>query len=203
MTTTLRLLIDAIASCDDETIDRLLDDSPALAREALGHGATRQDPGAHFIEALQCYAYEGDTALHFAAAAYRVDLVRRLIERGVEVGARNRMGDTPLHHVAVGDPASPRWQPEAQAETIAALIAAGADPNAVDRNGTAPLHRAVRTRCAAAVRALLAGGADPNLVTKNGSTAARLAEVSSGRSGGGSLEAKAQQAEIQRLLGVQ
>jgi ankyrin repeat protein len=88
----------------------------------------------------------------------------------------------------------------AQAATIALLIEAGADPNATNKNGAAPLHRAVRTRCAAAVEALLAGRADPRLKNKSGSVPMGLAERTTGRGGSGSPEAKAQQEEIVRLL---
>jgi len=73
-------------------------------------------------------------------------------------------------------------------------------PDAIDISGVTPLHRAVRTRSAAAVKALLDRGADPNRKTKNGSTALRLAAVTSGRSGSGSTEAKAQQQRILRVL---
>ena len=58
---------------------------------------------------------------------------------------------------------------------IAELIRASADPNAVDKSGVAPLHRAVRNRCAAAVRALVDGGADPRAPNGNGSTPMLLA----------------------------
>jgi hypothetical protein len=66
--------------------------------------------------------------------------------------------------------------------------------------GVTPLHRAVRNRCAAAVQALLAAGADRRRKNGSGSTPAQLAKVTSGRGGTGSPEAKAQQAEILRLL---
>ena len=165
-------------------------------------GASRAEPAVHFIAPLGTYAYAGDTALHFAAVAYRPDLIARLLAAGADVGARNRRGATPLHYACVGNPQSPRWNPPAQAAAIQALTAAGADPNALDKSGATPLHRAVRTRAAAAVRALLAAGADPRLPTKNGSTPAKLAAVTSGRGGSGSAEAKAQQVEIQRLLGA-
>ena len=88
----------------------------------------------------------------------------------------------------------------AQAKTVALLIQSGADPNTKDMSGVAPLHRAVRTRCAAAVEALLAGGADPRLANKTGSTPLQLAGQPTGRGGSGSVDAKAQQAEILRLL---
>ena len=88
----------------------------------------------------------------------------------------------------------------AQAATVACLIAAGADPNALDNSGVAPLHRAVRTRCAAAVSALLDGGADATLINASGSTPLQLATRQTGRGGSGSPKAKAEQAEIVRLL---
>jgi ankyrin repeat protein len=97
-------------------------------------------------------------------------------------------------------PGSPTWDPLAQTATIACLVAAGADPNAIDDSGVAPLHRAVRTRCAAAVQELLAAGADPQRANRNGSTPMLLATQNTGRGGSGSPEAKAQKSEIVRLL---
>jgi ankyrin repeat protein len=129
-----------------------------------------------------------------------VKVVRRLIDMGADVRARNRRGAEPLHYATDGVPGSRHWNPRAQAETIAVLIGAGADPNAVDESGVAPLHRAVRTRCAAAVRALLENGADSTLKNANGSTAMDLAARNTGRGGSGSPEASAQRQEIVRLL---
>ena len=83
---------------------------------------------------------------------------------------------------------------------VAAIADAGADPDARDKGGVAPLHRAVRNRCAAAVAALLAGGADPQAVNGNGSDALLPATRATGRGGSGSAEARAGQAEILRLL---
>jgi ankyrin repeat protein len=94
----------------------------------------------------------------------------------------------------------PASNSSAQTKIIARLIRAGADPNAVDKSGVAPLHRAVRNRCAAAVRALIDGGADPQAANRNGSTPMLLATQNTGRGGSGSAEAKAQQVEILRLL---
>ena len=80
------------------------------------------------------------------------------------------------------------------------LIEAGADPDAVAAGGVTPLHRAVRNRCASAVRALLDAGADPHRSNDNGSTAVMLAGWTTGRGGSGSPEAKAEQARILRML---
>lgn len=83
---------------------------------------------------------------------------------------------------------------------MTALIAAGADPNATDNSGVGPLHRAVRTRCAARGRRAPGRRRRPLLPTKRGSTPLQLVGWTTGRVGNGSSEAKAQQAEILRLL---
>jgi ankyrin repeat protein len=119
---------------------------------------------------------------------------------GADVHAKNRRGAAAIHYAVDGIPGSPYWNPRAQAATVARLIEAGADANALDNNGTTPLHRAVRNRCAAAVRALLDGGADARSRNKSGSTPMQLAVQNTGRGGSGSPEAKAQQTEIIRLL---
>jgi ankyrin repeat protein len=149
---------------------------------------------------IEHYLYEGDTALHIAAAAYRLPIVRQLLTAGADVGARNRRGAEPLHYAADGIPGSPTWSPGAQAATVTGLIEAGADPNATDKSGVTPLHRAVRNRCAAAVNALLDGGADARRQNKSGSTPMQLAIWTTGRGGSGSPESRAEQEEILRLL---
>ena len=196
----LMALVQAIAADDAATALRLLNVSPALASARFAEGATRQAAKAHYLDEIERYIYAGDTALHMAAAAYRTEIVQKLIAMGADVRARNRRGAEPLHAAAVGMPGSHTWNPHAQAATIASLIRAGADPNAVDNGGVAPLHRAVRTRCAAAVRALLDGGADVRRKNKSGSTPMLLATQNTGRGDAGSQEAKAQQDKIVRLL---
>jgi hypothetical protein len=196
----LSLLFHAIVARDRPAAARLLDNSPALAREAARSGADRAHAREHFLEAIAHYAYAGDTALHIAAAAHDPGIVSDLIARGADPHARNRRGAEPLHYAADGRPGAPGWNAEAQAEVVRLLIAAGADPNAADRRGVMPLHRAVRTRSAAAVRALLAGGADPQRANGSGSTPLRLATLTTGKSGSGSRTAREQQAEIIAIL---
>ena len=198
----LRKFVDAIVDNDGGLFSRLLEQSPELAIASFSDGATRQgaDPSLNFIKEIGHCIYSGDTALHFAAASYRDILVGRLIQAGARVRAKNRRGSEPLHAAAFGNPNSPRWDPAAQAAAIVRLIEAGADPNARNMDGATPLHRAVRTRCANAVRTLLDHGADPAIRNKNGSTAMQLALTTTGRSGSGSPEAKAQQQEILLLL---
>jgi hypothetical protein len=196
----LMALIRSIIAGDAPGADRVLSAEPQLARAHIKDGATRQDAESHFLPAIRHYLYAGDTPLHAAAAAYRVELARLLIGRGAEIGAANRRGAMPLHYAADGTPGSPRWDPEAQGATIVLLVEAGADVNAPDKGGTTPLHRAVRNRCAAAVAALLDCGADVNARNKRGSTPAMLTLHNTGRGGSGSPEAKAQLSEIVELL---
>jgi Ankyrin repeats (many copies) len=192
--------VQVVLAGDVATASRLLAASPDLARACLKEGATRHAAKQYYLEEIKHYVYTGDSALHVAAAAYGHEIARELLAAGADVRARNRRGAEPLHYAVDGMPGSLTWNPRAQAATIAALIEAGADPNAVDKSGVTPLHRAVRTRCAAAVRALLDGGADVRRENNNGSTPMQLARGTTGRGGSGSVEAKAQQGEIVRLL---
>jgi hypothetical protein len=108
----------------------------------------------------------------------------------------NRIG----HYAADGIPGSSHWNPGRQAAVIELLARAGADVNARTKDGVTPLHRAVRTRCSAAVAALLAAGADARIKNGSGSTAQQLATGSSGRGGSGSREARAERVRILELL---
>jgi ankyrin repeat protein len=182
----LMRLMRAIDADDGDAAVRLLAATPTLARTCIATGATRQGPDAYFLDRIRKHIYAGDTALHVAA--------------GAALRARNRRGAEPLHAAAVGSPGADTWDPGAQAAMIGRLTDAGADPNAVDMDGVTPLHRAVRTRSAAAVEALLAGGADAGRKNGSGSTPLRLARLTTGRGGAGSPDAKAQQQEILRLL---
>jgi hypothetical protein len=192
--------VGAVVAGDSAGASRLVAASPPVASACFQVGATRQAAKAYYLDPIGRYVFAGDTALHIAAAAYRIELVRELIAAGANVHARNRHGDEPLHAAAAGSPGSPAWNPSAQAATIAGMIEAGADPNAVNKKGVTPLHRAVRTRCAAAVRTLLECGADPARKNRSGSTPLFLASRNTGRGGTGSPEAKWQQQEILRLL---
>jgi len=196
----LRELMAAIVASDSAVVERIIDASPELAAASLYAGATRLTAKEFFVDAIKRYIVAGDTALHFAAAAYESEMARKLIAAGANLRARNRHGEEPLHAAACGSPGSPWWDPAAQAATIRCLVEAGADPNAMNKFGVAPLHKAVRTRSAAAVRTLLDCGADPKQPNKSGSTPMLLARLNTGKSGSGSPEAKAQQQEILRML---
>ena len=179
-----------------EEVSRRVAGRPALARQSLAVGATRQEAATYFLAEIAHYVYAGDTALHVAAAAFRRPVAELLVAHGADCRAKNRRGAEPLHYAADAN----RQDPEAQAQTIEYLTSIGADPNALNKSGVAPLHRAVRTRSLAAVRALLHAGADATLPNGKGSTPLHLAVQNTGKGGSGSTRAREQQAGIIRVL---
>jgi len=182
-------LLQMILEDDQDEVRHLLEQEPALA--TLGAGRAVLDPRlAHWI-------YTGDSALHVAAAAYRVETGRMLLRAGANgrLASPHRHSE-PLHYAANGHPQSPSWDPAKQVGMIQLLIQAGGRVNAQDKNGATPLHLAVRTRCAAAVLALLDAGADPARRNRSGSTPFHLAVQNTGRGGSGQAPAKAAQREI-------
>jgi ankyrin repeat protein len=193
-------LIRAIVANDGLEVAKLLGVSPFLAPEPLTVGATRRAATDFYFEEIDRYLIAGDTPLHTAAAGYRIDIARSLIDNGANVNAENRRGAKPLHYAADGGPMLRSWNPQAQAEMIVLLIKNGAHPDAMDKSGVAALHRAVRQRCPKAVDSLLCNGAAVRLKNKRGSTPLHLAVQNTGRGGTGSPESKACQREIIELL---
>src|SRR5436305_1120366 len=185
-----------VVSGEIDEVSRRLAASPSLATAPSDVGATRQEAATFFFSEIAHYLYAGDTALHMAAAAFRRPVAELLVAHGATCRARNRRGAEPLHYAADAN----HWDPAAQAETIEYLLSVGADPNASDKTGVAPLHRAVRTRSLPAVRALLDGGANPRAPNKAGSMPLHLAVQTTGRGGSGSEHARQQQTGIIRLL---
>ena len=143
------------AIVDDELIKvtKLLSDDPGLAVGGIAAEKLYRARIFHWI-------YVGDTALHLAAAGYRVEIIKSLLVAGADPNAAaNRRHSRPLHYASDGFLLGPEYSPASQVETLKLLLA-GAAINAQDQNGATALHRAVRTRCAAAAMYLLSAGAD-------------------------------------------
>jgi hypothetical protein len=185
-----RSLIAAILDDDRAKVKALLIQDASLTKVGVTEDVLFKTGIAHWI-------YAGDTALHVAAAGYRVEIARMLLAAGADSSsAKNRRSSQPLHYAADGCMESPSWSAEAQVAMIRLLLKAGSQMNAQDKNGATPLHRAVRTRCAAAVKCLLNAGADPTIKNKPGSTPFHLAVQNTGRGGSGSEQAQKAQQEI-------
>ncbi len=185
----------------DSLLAAILDDDRAKANELLDndHGLTRRglDGEDRYESAIAHWIYSGDTVLHVAAAGYRVEIARMLLAAGADIAsAGNRRCSQPLHYAADGCLDNPSWSAGRQVAMIRLLLKAGSPIDARDRNGATPLHRAVRTRCAAAVKCFLDAGADPTIRNKPGSTPFHLAVQNTGRGGSGSEQGRTAQREI-------
>ena len=90
--TTLADLLTAIVA-DETNAVRLVRATPRLAR-------ARGDI-ERLVEEIPHQLYDGDTALHLAAAALRPLAVAALIEAGADANAENRRGATALHERAM------------------------------------------------------------------------------------------------------
>jgi len=182
----------------------ILDDDRVRVKDLLKRDVTLVKAGAAKARlelGIAHWIYAGDTALHVAAAGYWVEIAKLLLDAGAEVGAAmNHRCSQPLHYAADGFLENPSWDAKRQVRMIELLVEAGADIHAPDKNGATPLHRAVRTRCAAAVKALLDAGADATLRNEPGSTPFHLAVQNTGRGGSGSEPAKSAQCEIIRAF---
>ncbi|MDA4130301.1 MAG: ankyrin repeat domain-containing protein [Thaumarchaeota archaeon] len=195
------LLIRAIVSDDFAKVEDLIRSSPGLSRQSLAVGATRKTASEFYFQEINHYLISGDAPLHAAAAGYRREIAKLLVKKGADVSVRNRRGAEPLHYASDGNPGVQNWNSKKQVETIAFLISAGANPNALDNSGVGPLHRAVRQRCSKAVDELIRRGSNVRRKNKGGSTPLHLAVQNTGRGGTGSPESKALQREIiERLI---
>ena len=183
-------LLTAIVEDDQKAVKTLLKEDGALATRLIRKPKFYDSKIFHWI-------YAGDTALHLAAAGYRVEIVRLLVAAGGDPNAAaNHRHSTPLHYAADGFISSPAWNATTQTSTIRCLLDFGANIHSQDKNGATALHRATRTRCAAAVQCLLRAGSDPTLRNKSGSSAFHLAVQNTGRGGSGTAEAVSAQREI-------
>ena len=191
---TMEALLRSIVDDDQAKVSSLLTADPSLAQAHVSAARLYDERIFHWL-------YVGDTALHLAAAGYRLEIAKLLVASGADPNAAaNHRRSRSLHYAADGYILGPEWDADRQVKTIEFLLASGADVNAQDKNGASALHRAVRTRCAGAVNFLLKSGADPLMKNKPGSTAFHLAVQNTGRGSSGSHEAHDAQREIIRTF---
>ena len=141
---------------------------------AAANGASRvvgmllESPGCN----VDCSTVDGYTPLWIACAAGHYHVAEVLIQKGADVKAVSKTGQTCLHHLQA-------FEPDMIEKIAPMLIAAGADLVAKDFNGETPLASAVLKKqgpeAIPAVRWLIHNGADPTAVTSRGYSCVDLA----------------------------
>jgi ankyrin repeat protein len=137
---------EAAAVGDEAAVRRLLDHDPTL---------------------LDAFSDDGFPPLGLAIFFRHPALARMLIERGADVSApaRNAQKVAPLHAAAA----------VADRDTIALLLARGADPNARQQQDITPLHGSASRGDLDSAKLLVAAGADPHAKSADGKSAADYA----------------------------
>ena len=98
-----QLLFAAILDEDRAKVKELLDNDPVPTKRGVAEEERYEFRIAHWI-------YSGDTALHVAAAGYRVEIARMLLAAGADpASASNRHWSQPLHYASDGYLDSPSW----------------------------------------------------------------------------------------------
>ncbi len=111
---------------------------------------------------------DGFTLLQLACYFGHPEAARLLIRHGADIEAvsDNAMQIRPIHAAAGGD----------NNGALAALLEAGADPNAEQQQGFVAVHACAQSGNAEGIRLLLEHGADITLANADGKTAADFAE---------------------------
>lgn len=131
-------------------------DNPANT-SLLGVAATQGSPKTirELVNAGQSVSQEsddkGNSPLHFAAFAGKLEATKELVALGADINAKNHMQDSPLFSASIGG----------RVELIEYLVSLGVDANQLSNEAT-PLAGAVYNNRVAATKKLLELGADPN-----------------------------------------
>ena len=132
--------IGACTHADRAAVGHALDRSPGLRDEMTDEDRwaivdAADHAGSHAVEVMLEFGFrldarrdDGATPLHAAAYAGRINLVRRLAERGADLDARDsRHGHTPLTWAILGSQDRPAYNPDGDwLGTVRTLLDAGA-----------------------------------------------------------------------------
>ncbi len=106
----------------------------------------------------------GRTLLHTAVKEKEVGLTKMLIDKGIQIDARDKSGMSPLHYAS-------------SIKIIDLLLANGADINAQTTQGQTLLHRAVEQNEAEIVSLLISRGGETNIRDQKGNYPLHIAKT--------------------------
>ena len=175
LSTNARLLV-AARNADEAALKREIANGAAIdSRNRLGESTLvivlkkdRPDLAVLVLDAgadVNLAAVNGITPLMAAAYGGYDDIVKRLLAKGANVAAVDRLGKNAMTYAAG----------EGRTAVVVTLLAAGVDPNGVYTNDLTALMWAAGFGKIEAVKALLAAGANPALKDNRGKTAADIA----------------------------
>ncbi len=119
------------------------------------------DASKAIVEVLTAKGAVPISTIHVATRAGDLAKVKRFIEEGTDVNARDKGGETPLFSAVLAD----------NDDVAKFLLDKGADVNAQNNGGRTPLHFAIRARARTnMVELLISKGADVNAKTEAGQT---------------------------------
>src|ERR1041385_1420114 len=129
-------ILAAIVEGDRATVTALLKADSSLATRQISAPRLYRSKIFHWL-------YKGDTALHLAAAGYRVEIVRLLLGAGADPNAAgNHRRSGPFPYAAGGYIV--RAVRTRCAAAVQCLLKAGADPMLKNKPGSTPFHLAVQ-----------------------------------------------------------
>ena len=164
----------AICNAGKDVVELLISKGADVnAEDGEGHtplyGAALLDR-KDLVELLTAKGAAPESTIHCAALLGDLAEVKRFIEEGTDVNAKDKGGQTPLF-----------WAVSTNNNDVAKfLIDKGADVNAKDKDGATPLHLVVCSRGKKkkdAVELLLSKGADVNAKNTHGWTPLQLASI--------------------------
>jgi HEAT repeat protein len=156
-------LVAAAATSAIDDIRRGVAVTPPAAAAPSGAG----DPAAQAWLRQQGRSYDQD-GFYRAMVEGDADAVERYLAAGMSAADAGTTGMPPLHSVVMFGCPWGQATPESTLRIVAALVASGADPNAVDELGNQVLHRAVSSCDGALIGRLLEAGADPRAANTTG-----------------------------------
>lgn len=129
-------------------------------------------PHDYFRRGVNWQDQAGRTCLMFASKMEWVNMMRSCINQGASLDAADKNGNTALHY-AIRD--GMHWNRRTTTASAEVLLAAGANPNKINKNQQTPLTRALRNSHFSSVEHLLRNKADVRLSVNNEESATQIA----------------------------